>query len=92
MNFIASALLGVLAFAADQPAKAAARQAVLTVEIQSQPSVTFTAEELAKLPRAKLQTGDGAARRTYEGPTLAEVVRAAGIGWGGNAPRGWTAT
>ena len=44
--------------------------------------VALTAADLAKLPRAEVQ--GGADRKKYSGVPLAELLRIAGVEWGGN--------
>jgi DMSO/TMAO reductase YedYZ molybdopterin-dependent catalytic subunit len=84
MSFLAATVLSILALAGEPAPNTGARPLVLTVQVKSQKPVTLTAEQLGKLPRAKLRTGKDKDQRTYEGVPVAEVLHAAGIAWGGN--------
>jgi len=52
----------------------------LTVSNEKGKTTTFTAEAIAKLPRQTMKTTDrSGTQATYEGTSLAEVLRAAGV-------------
>jgi hypothetical protein len=83
-SMLYAALLSLLSLAtcvpADEAAKRADHQVALTVRVKSSKTITFTAEDLAKLDRAELEIGDD--QGTYEGVSLASVLQAAGVAWG----------
>jgi hypothetical protein len=64
----------------DEAVRSGEQQVALTVQGKSSKPITFTAEALAKLDRAKLEIGDD--QETYEGVPLANVLHAAGVTWG----------
>ncbi len=81
MNFAACLVLSLVALSTDEPAKTATdRRVVLTVQIKSQKPVTFTADELGKLDRLKIQSGED--EETYEGVPLVKILNAAGVKFG----------
>ncbi|MGA2619319.1 MAG: hypothetical protein ABSF26_17055 [Thermoguttaceae bacterium] len=81
MNLLASMVLSIAALWGDQPADTANHPVAITVQIKSGKPVAFTADELGKLGRAKVQTGRDKDQRTYEGVPLANILHAAGVTW-----------
>lgn len=79
MNFLASMVLSIVALSADT----ANRPVAITVQIKSGKPIPFTADELGRLGRAKVQTGKDKDQRTYEGVPLTDILHAAGITWSG---------
>ena len=77
MKFAIYAILPIVALYIEEPAKTTDRQVVLTVQIKSEKPVTFTADELGKLDRVKVQTGED--QIVYEGVPLAKIFQAAGV-------------
>ena len=82
MNFLASIAVSIAALAADQPAGAADLQVAITVQVKSEKPILFTAGDLGKLGRAKVEAGRDKDPRTYEGVPLANLLETAGITWG----------
>jgi hypothetical protein len=82
-----TSLFVLVAFAAatgaDEPAKKAAdkkEDAALTAVNEKGKTTAFTAEALAKLPRQTVKAADPAGKTaSYEGVSLAEVLKAAGV-------------
>ncbi len=67
---------------ADQPAKKGddKKDVALTAVNEKGKTTTFTAAELAKLPRQTIKTDDPSGKpATYEGVSLAEVLKAANV-------------
>ena len=83
MNVLASLALSIVALAAEPSGDSANRDVAITVQIKSGKPFSFTAAELGKLGRAKVQTGKDKDQRTYEGVPLANILHAAGMTWGG---------
>jgi hypothetical protein len=82
MNLFIGMALSVAALCADQPAATESPLVAITVQVKSGKAITFTADELGKLGRAKVQAGKDKDLRTYEGVPLANILHAAGITWG----------
>ncbi len=78
------AMLAALAPAAEKsaPLPAPAGPGAIVVEnSRADKTVTLSAADLAKLPRAEIEAGKQ--RRKYSGVALAELLRVAGVQWGG---------
>lgn len=82
MYFLASLALPMVVLAADPSPTTAHPVDTITVQVESGAMLTFTADDLGKLERAKVETSTDGNLKTYEGIPLANVLRAAGIGWG----------
>ncbi|MCC7084869.1 MAG: molybdopterin-dependent oxidoreductase [Pirellulales bacterium] len=89
MHFLISQLVSIATLLAVNSPPVSERQIVLTVQVKSLKPITFTADELDKLERMKLPTGNGNAQRTFEGVPLAKILEAAGVAWGTECS-GWT--
>lgn len=75
-------LWAAFAPAAEKPLPAAKAAAIVVDNGRAQKVITLSAADLAKLKRAELKVGSN--RISYSGVPLAEVLRAAGVVWGGN--------
>jgi DMSO/TMAO reductase YedYZ molybdopterin-dependent catalytic subunit len=82
MNLLASMILSIAAISADPSAHTGNRHDAITVQITSDKPITFTAEKLGKLARAKVEAGKDKDQQTYEGVPLADILHAAGVTWG----------
>jgi hypothetical protein len=82
MNLLMSMALSVAALSAEQPAATKAPPVAITVRVKSGKAISFAADELGRLGRAKVQAGKDKGLQTYEGVPLASLLRAAGITWG----------
>lgn len=89
MNSFIGPLVSIAILLAVDAPQTSDRQIALTVQVKSQTPNTFTADELAKLDRIKVQAGNDDAQRTYEGVPLAKILEAAGVEWGAECSR-WT--
>ena len=80
----AIAMAAALAPAAGPSAPSAATAgagAIIVENTRADKTVTLSAAELAKLPRAEIEAGKQ--HRKYSGVPLSELLRAAGVEWGG---------
>jgi hypothetical protein len=83
LTFIA--LWPMLASAGETPVapRAPAAESVVVENTRAEKTLTLSAADLARLPRAEVKVEVDKQHRTYSGVPLAELLHAAGVEWGG---------